>query len=110
MELPRNLYKSPGSIIVNATKSYDTILVSTMEEYNDGLDAGYIDSYAGALNQKNVSAPIEPDNSEGPFDDTDTSTEELNDEEIDPKPTKKTGKNIFNKLSNKKETGKIEDF
>ena len=58
MDLPRNLYKSPGSITFNATKSYDTIFVENMAEYDAGIDAGYIDVFAGALNQKVVKAEI----------------------------------------------------
>ena len=50
MDLPRNLYKSPGIITFNATKTYDTIVVENMEEYKAGIEAGYIDSFSDALN------------------------------------------------------------
>ena len=50
MDLPRNLYKSPGNIIFNATKSYSTIVVNNMEEHKAGIEAGYIDSFSDALN------------------------------------------------------------
>ena len=52
MDLPRNLFKSPGSIIFNATKTYDTILVENMKEYKEGLEAGYTDSFSDALNNE----------------------------------------------------------
>jgi len=52
MDLPRNLYKSPGSIIFNATKSYDTIVVSNKKEFDAGIEAGYIDSFSDALNDE----------------------------------------------------------
>jgi hypothetical protein len=50
MDLPRNLYKSPGSITFNATKTYDTIVVNDKKEYDAGIEAGYIDDFADALN------------------------------------------------------------
>lgn len=46
MELPRNLYMSPGKIRLNSKLTYDTVLVSTKEEYSAAIKAGYIDDFA----------------------------------------------------------------
>lgn len=58
MDLPRNLYKSPGTLIYSEFKTYDTVLVNNMEEYNKAIDDGFIDSFSDALNQKVVKAEV----------------------------------------------------
>jgi len=49
MDFPRNVYKSPGSLLSNKGRTYDTILVQDKKEFNAALKAGYLESYRDAL-------------------------------------------------------------
>ena len=58
MDLPRNLYKSPGKLVYSDKLTYDTILVSDKEEYNTGIKEGYIDNFNDALHSKAVKEAV----------------------------------------------------
>jgi hypothetical protein len=64
IEFPRNLYKSPGSLQWGSKKqdkSYDTVLVENDSEYEEALEAGYLDSFNDALFPKKESKKKEDD-------------------------------------------------
>jgi len=52
MDFPRNVYKSPGDISFNVSKSYSTILVNDEKEFDKAIDDGYSESFSDALNDE----------------------------------------------------------